>query len=361
MPEILQNTTKSDKPYLPYLQILRFFAATLVLFGHVQQEIGHHLRDSAEHFVPLTFMDWGLGVDIFFVISGFIMYFLTSDCFGQPHATLNFLTRRIRRVVPMYWLFTSLMIVAMLLFASHVTHFQIVPLHVVLSYLFFPWPRADGELFPVLALGWTLNYEMFFYLIYAMALLFPKRIGLTLLAASFAALVAMADLMPQQMQILKFFGQPIIFEFLFGIVCAMVLERGIRISLPAGLFLVFAGLAGAVMMKSFGIGQYTSRAITGGLPATLIFLGFALVKSNYEEWRFSRALSLGGDASYALYLSHPFSIIATAICLSRLPVHSPWIDVATMMSAAFAVAVAVHFLIERRLFIVFQQRRIILT
>ena len=92
---------------LDSLQILRFFAALLVVIGHTQHALLERLGAAAGRyaFVPL---DWGLGVDVFFVISGFVMYYLMHDRFAQAGATATFLRRRVVRVVPMYWLFTTL-------------------------------------------------------------------------------------------------------------------------------------------------------------------------------------------------------------------------------------------------------------
>jgi len=145
-----------QRPTRTNSQILRFIAAAAVLTKH---SIVLFLPGSALLTIP-----WSGGVDLFFVISGFIMAWLTRDWFGRPGASGQFLLRRAIRIIPPYWFFTSLMVATLLIApdAPRHTRFAIGP--AIASYAFFPWPRpSDGGVWPLLAQGWTLNYEAFFY------------------------------------------------------------------------------------------------------------------------------------------------------------------------------------------------------
>ena len=98
---------RTESQTIGNLQILRLVAAAMVLFGHLNHEV---LKKPAlaSGFVPFQPIWWHCGVDIFFVVSGFIMALITRDSFGQPGAGGQFLRARVMRLVPMYWLFTTL-------------------------------------------------------------------------------------------------------------------------------------------------------------------------------------------------------------------------------------------------------------
>src|SRR5512146_2076335 len=97
------------------IQILRALAACLVVIGHCLHETAEIAARNGRLPLRIDLIDWGIGVDIFFVISGFIMIYTTADLFGQPGAMRTFLTRRIIRIVPLYWLMTAGLILTFLL------------------------------------------------------------------------------------------------------------------------------------------------------------------------------------------------------------------------------------------------------
>jgi exopolysaccharide production protein ExoZ len=89
---------------------------------------------------------------------------------GDPKGWLVFSHRRVIRIVPMYWLATTVKLVVMVLAGEFVLHARLSPLDTVMSYLFLPTRNSDGNVFPLLGVGWTLNFEMLFYLLFALAL-----------------------------------------------------------------------------------------------------------------------------------------------------------------------------------------------
>ena len=153
------------------LQVLRAVAALGVVF--------HHLPIFLEGKLGLTgvvppLLLGAAGVDLFFVISGFIMVYSSEPLFGRPHAPRVFLLRRLSRIVPLYWAATSFLLGYLLLVGVAFVRVNL-PWDVILtSYAFIPFPRRDGLMMPVLNVGWTLNYEMFFYLVFAAAILLPR-------------------------------------------------------------------------------------------------------------------------------------------------------------------------------------------
>src|SRR5581483_3227425 len=141
-----RKTMVSHALPLRSIQILRALAASLVLFGHCLHESEYVAARTTQAPLTASFIDWGIGVDIFFVVSGFIMVYTTADLFGRPGAPRVFLTRRIIRIVPLYWLITTALILVYLA-APRLLNVPIEGLRsIVTSYLFIPDVRANGEM-----------------------------------------------------------------------------------------------------------------------------------------------------------------------------------------------------------------------
>src|SRR5262245_21275262 len=107
------------------------------------------------------------GVDLFFVISGFIMVYASDRLFERRDAPRIFFLRRLARIVPLYWAVTAVLVAYPLLAGVDLAAVSLSPGVILGSFLFFPVPRPDGSLLPVHFLGWTLDYEMFFYVVFA--------------------------------------------------------------------------------------------------------------------------------------------------------------------------------------------------
>lgn len=325
------------------LQVLRFIAAVMVLFGHLQ----HEAAILSAGFRPLEFLPWGAGVDVFFVISGFIMYYINAERFDRGAAG-DFLRRRIIRIVPTYWLFTTLALATLLLLPGAVDHNSVGPAHTAASYLFVPWPRPDdASLRPLLALGWTLNFEMLFYGVFALALMAPRRVGLSLMAAAFVLAALLNPFVPDAWWVLKSWSDPIILEFLMGVGLAMLFHRGVRLPVTAAWALVALGFGLLAAVRVFELDMQLSRPLCYGLPAMAICAGLALGHTEKQPGPIGRGLGLGGDASYALYLSHPFAINALALVWGKLNLGLPWVFVAAGIALSVAGSIVAYLLIER--------------
>src|SRR3954467_905713 len=175
------------------IQAARFVAALGVVVHHSSDIFFY---GGARDVPPLFGIHWDGGVDIFFVISGFIMAYLTDGRFGEAGAARSFLARRLIRIAPPYWIFTTLVIAAAIALPGHVHNATLGAPQVIASYCFLPWPRGDGLLNPLLSQGWTLNYEAFFYAAFALSQFFRR--GLLWLGLGFAALVALHPLIPRE-------------------------------------------------------------------------------------------------------------------------------------------------------------------
>ncbi len=291
----------SDATQLVSIQWLRAIAAVLVVIFHafyysnlLTEKFGQPALSTP------GYSAWWFGFHIFFVVSGFIMIHTTRD-FGVSGASQRFLLRRIIRVVPLYWLLSVPLavgaIVAPQAFSIDTNKYE----YVAFSYLFIRVARAGDDLRPLLGQGWTLDYEMFFYAAFALAMLLPRRWAIGVLTIVFAGLVTMGRVFSvgTDTPILFTFTDDMIFEFLFGVYIGLAYEQGFR--LP-GWLAVVAVIAGFVWVAPDPSGP---TFIINGLPAALVVIGFTL-GPRLKASAGTRWLEYIGDASYSLYLTHTF-------------------------------------------------------
>jgi exopolysaccharide production protein ExoZ len=267
------------------IQLLRGLAALAVAFYH------------AGYVIPGTSHTDFLAVPVFFVISGFIMTHITRA------SADDFLLHRLIRIVPLYWLATAfyaaLVVVIYPLIGKQSDN--IVTITTLLSDLFFI-PRLDGSgaiIYPVLSVGWTLNLEMYFYLLFAAALYVSRRAAPAIVAVAVLA-VWLSGVCFQLPSLLGFYAHGYVIYFPLGIAtyCAAQLPtQQARIGM-------LAALAGTVALIRFATLNQQSMALAA--PA-LIVLGAVLLERGGVVCRNRPAMALGAS-SYALYLFHPFLI-----------------------------------------------------
>jgi len=298
------------------LQILRFVAAMLVAAMHITQAVSIHITGQGEsHY-------WGAGtagVDIFFVISGFVMTVSTRGVPARGPARLGaawvFMKRRLLRIVPLYWFYTLLKAALILALPFLALKSSIEPAHLGASLLFIPMASPWGLVQPTLPVGWTLNFEMLFYLVFAVAIaLGAPRMRFCLLV--FLALFLAGQTFPQSVP-LAFYAQSIIFEFVLGVCVAQAMMRLGSPSPALGILLLVAGL-----LFMFGVGWNTDgeRLVPWGAGAAVVVLGMLWLEPWIARAPGAAQLSFLGDASYSIYLSHTFVVPATVLLLRGLGV-----------------------------------------
>lgn len=329
------------------IQILRFVAAAMVLFSHLNHEAGER-AGLAAGFRPFEPIWWAGGVDVFFVISGFIMTYIAADSFGRPGAAAKFVERRLVRLVPPYWFFTMLALATMAVLPGQMTLNRFTPGQVLGSFLFVPFAaNPDGRPWPVLVLGWTLNFEMLFYAVFAGALLLGRRAGLATIAAALGgiALLSLAQPLPLP---LGFWANGIVLEFLFGIALALAYRRGVRLPAWSGAVLVAVAIGILLWVKAEGWAgaAWNWRFLWAGGPALLLCAGVALVPER-EPGAMRRALILLGDASFALYLSHPFVLSALALVAEAAGLRSAALYIAAGFGLCIVTATLFYMLVEK--------------
>jgi exopolysaccharide production protein ExoZ len=320
-------------PKLGGLQFLRAFAAIMVLIGHAIAEAEHYFAMS----FGLNFIPWTRGVDIFFVISGFIITLSATRYLGRPIA---FLKRRFMRVAPLYYLFTTLMVITILVFPDGPKDTKFDFGQILSSYGFFPYARPDGRIAPILSLGWTLNYEMFFYTLCAFSLL-AGHATLTL-CVGIISVVLLPTLIEFQTAPWLYWTNTIITEFIFGILLAKIYQQGWHTpKTPVAVSLFLIGLTLLIAMGSTDL----PRFIAAGVPAVLIVAaGTLFCPPLFARWQ------ILGNSSYALYLSHRFTLrIGTLLLVPVLPQSTLgfWAYVLSISLLSIGLAILVHLWVER--------------
>ena len=322
------------------IQALRALAATAVVVGHFQFDLGRIMN--AREALPDLTVGYA-GVDLFFVISGFVMVYASEPMFGRASGPASFLARRVIRIVPLYWLVTTLYLALALALPAFEKSYSAAS--VVASYLFIPLPRPDGTMQPLVGQGWTLNYEMFFYVIFAAAVAAPRRMAVALVSAVLIAGVLAGRIFQPASPTVAFWLDPIILEFVFGMAIGLAYREGVRVPKPLALLAMAAGFALMLVAHRYA----DARVLFWGLPAAIIVAGAAFgdFAMRSPAWR---PVAVVGDASYALYLFHSIPVRAVLLLCAWAGLDAasrPALYLAAAVIGAIALAVALYYLFER--------------
>jgi exopolysaccharide production protein ExoZ len=280
------------------IQYLRAVAAMMVVIHHLEPQL--RLLGYAGGWPD------GLarGVDIFFVISGFIMWVTTRN---KNISTLDFWRRRVIRIAPLYWIITTFM-VAMMLLSSGIMHRSVFDsFHVISSYLFWPAVHPTKHVLqPVVMPGWTLNYEMFFYFAFGLILSFRKSIQLPSILTFLVGLYLLGIIISpgEKNSVLSFYTNNIILEFALGIMIGVISTKSDimgRLSVKTGWVFLMVGSVTILAWPAEFVDQ--SRVATAGASAAAIVLG-ALILEAHRAPRSFLLLAMLGDGSYSIYLTH---------------------------------------------------------
>jgi len=333
--------------YLVNIQALRGVAASLVVLSHLGVVEAKYGGDTI---LPGETMLGFSGVDLFFVISGFIMVHVTRGDFGAPRKAGAFLFSRFTRIYPLYWLVSLFLIVIWLRWPDMVFASATGSPDLIKSLALWPESRP-----PLLAVGWTLIHELYFYLVFAAMLLAPRRwlpglLALWMGAVTLGALAGLGGVSPE----LAIVFHPLTLEFVLGAAAALIFHAlpgekraGVAI-LALGVAAFCAALIYAGTNWPGAFPDHWARALLFGPPGALIVYGLAAME---HRGRAAPAWSgVFGDWSYALYLTH----VLTLSALGRL-----WAPVATggaidniaaliiLSAAAIAASAAAHILAEK--------------
>jgi len=327
------------------IQVLRALATIAVAATHFQMDLAKMFpaSDALPVFMPVT----RGAFDFFFLISGFVLVYASDKLFGAPGGPAIFFTRRLIRIIPLYWLATSVYVLMAIAIPSLGKTFSVET--IIASYLFIPVPRLDGVMQPVLGQGWTLNYEMFFYVIFAVSMFAQRRGAVALSSLLLIAAVVVGWTVPLPVAF-AYWCTPIILEFILGMILGVFFLEGVRIPAWSGWTLVALGLAIIVFLPLQGDDYSMMRVLMLGGPAFLITAGLTLgdlLKASVPM----RMISVIGDASFSLYLFHSFpnrGLLTLTVWLGLNPTAAPWLWLVVAMMAGILMSIAMYYLIEVR-------------
>jgi exopolysaccharide production protein ExoZ len=330
---------------------MRFVAATLVVLVHTTIGLGEYFTDSiSKTFAHIAHVG-GSGVHIFFVISGFVMIYTS---FARPDAkfnSVNFFIRRLIRIYPIYFLYAAF-------------------------YLYFYYTVAGGmnlslgqligaiALFPgyssgIIGPGWTLAYELYFYLCFGIAMILGLTRGIVALTLFFLAAIASGVVFDTGQPTIHVLTNSLLIEFLAGAWIGYAAVRSVRIGNWLADTLVALGLAGFMAGIVLGY-NHVPALLTWGVPSMLLVGGLVFRESNGRiPWPISKYAYMG-DSSYSLYLLHIVlidAVIFLALHLNASLKIDPtaigtfwWILILLAVTIyCIAVALVSYELIERRL------------
>jgi exopolysaccharide production protein ExoZ len=323
---------------LVYIQVLRFVAAVAVIAFHALgvPPKGFEVPEGAISFV-LSY--GGRGVDLFFVISGFVIFYASQSSQLTP---AEFLRRRVERIVPLYFaVIFAVTLLAIALPATFGTPDWYTPRHIIKSLAFIAF--TDGEM-PVVYVGWSLEYEMYFYLATALLMALTRQVWRNIVVM-FSAL-AMLGQIPSIGAVLgncAFFADSIILEFVLGVIVGHVFVNG-RTSWP---MTVAAACAIAALLAT----DPASRVIVSGVPAACLVAATAWLSCRRIDpsWP-ERALARLGDASYSIYLAQVQTVsLASKSVAGLFPAIAPLPLLVVTTCIVVALGLALNILVERPL------------
>lgn len=317
------------------LQVLRAVAAFWVVLLHTE----------------LYILGWrvvgGFGVDIFFVISGFIM---ARICITDSQ---KFFVRRLVRIVPLYWAATIVIFAIAMLAPSLLHAAKTSSIELVKSLLFIPFRKGSGKIQPLLFVGWTLNYEMFFYVALAIGLRVDRRRAVLFAAFLIALTIGITSIYRADSVICEFYSEPLSLEFLMGMGLFFATRNVERFVPYRRLLLPISALSLVALIVAESL-EWTApwvRPFALGIPAVLL-VGSATLLSSLRRDTKVAFLVLLGDSSYALYVVHQYVQMGIARTLApRLPslqMNTP-LGATVAVGSAVAVGIAVHLIFEKPL------------
>jgi exopolysaccharide production protein ExoZ len=319
-------TTPDPVRPLSSIQALRGLAALSVVVFHAFQWVGDRFWIGAA------------GVDVFFVVSGYVIWTVVAR--GERHPG-GFFWRRLTRVAPAYWLVTLGVAALALAWPKLLPTVSLSPRHLALSLAFIQHTDPRGTVFPLLPPGWSLNYEAVFYSLVALALFAPAPLRFRLAASGLLGVALFGFIDPPAYEL---GANPMMLQFAAG---AWLAHRAVpgRMPVRAGLALAAAGVAALAGLWLAGLDSDLFRPALWGVPAVAIVAGALAAEPVFARWT-PRALLALGDASYAIYLCHFVTVALAAWALGSAPA---WRFVAAAVALSLLAGLVFHRLVERPL------------
>lgn len=282
------------------IQALRGISILLIILYHllaIEQKYNHGVA-----VLPDCFYIAFSAVDLFFIISGFVMVAVSQGQFRHQYAIQNFIYHRLTRIFPAYWFYFFILLVIYLIKPNLINASQAHQVNLLESFFLLPQDKL-----PLIAVGWTLTYELYFYMVFACFLALPEKYFRYAIAVWASIILIVTFSTPNfSSPTLQVIFNPLTLEFIAGCVIGRLLYAGIH--KYGSFFLVFGSTL--LIINYLLYRQFISHTVPDGLlrvclygipQACIVYAAVALeIRRNY----FSKLLVLLGDSSYSTYLTH---------------------------------------------------------
>ena len=342
---------------LKSIQFLRAAAVVLVVYMHSMVLQVDHSKSWQQNFLYLYHFG-AIGVDLFFVISGFIISFVANKYVGIDQG-IHFLKKRFSRINPIYYL-ASLIFLIIVIINWWVTNIISTTFNVnnILSSSFdtlvlFP---LSNSFRPLLFIGWTLSFEWLFYSVFFLVILIRIQQKILILCFLFIVLATVGVVIRSPDLRIAFITNPITLEFLLGAAIYRIYSKRRPNLHYIPLTLVTIGLISYTLLIVYGYGYIYSlkifqlpglglkRFLLWGLPSSFIVAGCIFLENNNKLTRIwnIQMIQLIGDASYSIYLTHMSIFILMDLLYTKVGYFLPP-DLGIYIQLAIAIIVGIGF------------------
>lgn len=286
------------------VQYMRAIAALMVVCTHTAWK-GEQYSTNPMYWFNIG----GVGVDLFFIISGYIM---CHTIFNKKLNVVDFIKARLVRIIPLYWVLTS---VALCVYwvAPDKVNSSGGSTSVLYSFILFP---TDSKY--LIQNGWTLSYEFYFYIIFSVGLFFAGFLRFLAPAVILLSLALFGYLVETGGIYFNFLTNSLLIEFAMGIFIFNI-HRAIVFNNSYSLILIIVSIVSLAYVNFFG--GSGERVLDYGVPCFLFFLAMINFESKFSILKNNTASSIMakiGDSSYSIYLIHPFVLTGSSIVLNKL-------------------------------------------
>lgn len=340
------------------LQVGRGVAALLVLLFHLGGTI------NAEKYYGTGFLPWvrifqfgDSGVEFFFVLSGFLITFIHFKDLGFPNRFKSYIFKRMIRIYPTYWLVLIFVILFALFFKAFRETLPTEWSTYIFTILLLPQDKTvvGGTGAPILGVAWTLQYELFFYLLFGLAIL-SKPLGVAVMVLAMVYAFIGFWFVDKVQFPLCFFAEPYILFFLFGVLAAIICIKQPCLPWPWAILIIgiigffLTGAYDVIYKENSFLNNRMERKILYALFSFLIICGLVALEVTQKLMFKNRFLMFLGDISYPLYLVHfPIVSAVTKVFCQVFPKNQFFANANVFMVivVSFSVSFVIHYFLER--------------
>lgn len=331
---------KKSEFYL--IQAMRFLAALMVVWCHATFYTKERLLSSVE-----VFKFGANGVPLFFVISGFVIVLSSRKLINDKGGWRKYAIKRIVRIVPLYWLITTFKVVTLIFSTGLILHANLDVAAIIKSYFFIPSVNIDGEIKPILGVGWTLNFEMFFYLLFTIALFL--RLNTIVFSGIIMIILTVLSFFktPDWPVALYFYADPIVINFLFGMITAVLITKNFKVPKLLAVTTIFIGLVYLFSPLQAYLNFFHLNTRLANAFASFIVIYFCAQLEKHSPIILPKIILFFGAASYSLYLIHPIVAPLSPVILKKIGLFSPFLSVSFCVLIALITAAIAYSYFEK--------------